>query len=64
MKLNFDGAAKGNPRPAGFGGIFRNRQGETEWIYVEYGGTMTNNEAEFMVVYQGIKLQEETDIGS
>eukprot|EP00253_Pinus_taeda_P021717 PITA_21717 len=33
IKLNFDGAAKGNPGPAGFGALFRNGQGETEWIY-------------------------------
>lgn len=56
IKLNFDGAAKGNPGPAGFGGVFRNRQGEVEWIYAEHGGTMTNNEAEFMAVYQGLKI--------
>eukprot|EP00253_Pinus_taeda_P001855 PITA_01855 len=56
IKLNCDGAAKGNPGPAGFGGIFRNGEGVTEWIYVEHGGTMTNNEAEFMAVYQGLKI--------
>lgn len=56
MKLNFDGATKGNPGPTGFGRVFRNQQGETEWIYAEHGGTMTNNEAEFMAVYQGIKI--------
>eukprot|EP00253_Pinus_taeda_P028254 PITA_28254 len=56
IKLNFDGAAKGNPGPAGFGGIFRNVQGETEWIYAEHGGTMTNNEAEFTAMYQGLKI--------
>eukprot|EP00253_Pinus_taeda_P015440 PITA_15440 len=56
IKLNFDGAAKGNPGPASLGGIFRNGEGVTEWIYAEHGGTMTNNEAEFMAVYQGLKI--------
>jgi len=27
FKLNFDGAAKGNPRMTGFGGVFRNERG-------------------------------------
>eukprot|EP00253_Pinus_taeda_P015705 PITA_15705 len=56
IKLNCDRAAKGNPGPAGFGGIFRNGEGFTEWIYTERGGTMTNNEEEFMAVYQGLKI--------
>jgi len=56
IKLNFDRAAKGNPGPAGFGGVFRNNQGEVEWIYAEHGGTMSNNEEEFMAVYQGLKI--------
>eukprot|EP00253_Pinus_taeda_P018004 PITA_18004 len=56
IKLNCDGAAKENPGPAGFRGIFRNGEGVTEWIYAEHGGTMTNNEAEFMAVYQGLKI--------
>eukprot|EP00253_Pinus_taeda_P008502 PITA_08502 len=56
IKLNCDGTAKGDPGPAGFGGIFRNEDGATEWIYAEHGGTMTNNEAEFMAVYQGLKI--------
>jgi len=56
IKLNCDGAAKGNPGPAGFGGIFRNTEGATQWIYAEHGGTMSNNEAEFMAVHQGLKI--------
>eukprot|EP00253_Pinus_taeda_P009398 PITA_09398 len=56
IKLNCDGAAKGNPGPAGFGGIFRNTEGATQWIYAEHGGTMSNNEAEFMAFHQGLKI--------
>ena len=29
IKLNFDRATKGNPGPTGYGGIFRNSQGDT-----------------------------------
>lgn len=45
IKLNFDGASKGNPGLAGFGGIFRDSMGRTRWVYADKGGIMTNNEA-------------------
>eukprot|EP00253_Pinus_taeda_P019798 PITA_19798 len=56
IKLNFDGASKGNPGNAGFGGIFRDNQGNTRWIYAEWGGEMTNNEAELWAVHQGLRI--------
>ena len=46
IKMNFDGASKGNPGPIGLGGIFRDSKGKTRWVFVEWGGEMTNNEAE------------------
>lgn len=57
IKLNFDGASKGNPGPAGIGGLFRNDQGRTTWIYSDNGGIMRNNEAEYMAVNQGLKIE-------
>lgn len=56
MKLNFDGASKGNLGNAGFGGIFRDSQKTTRWIYVEWGGAMKNNEAELWVIHQGLRI--------
>eukprot|EP00253_Pinus_taeda_P011982 PITA_11982 len=47
VKLNFVGASKGNPGDAGFGGVFRDSNRGVRWIYAEWGGQMTNNEAEF-----------------
>lgn len=46
FKLNFDGASKGNPGPAGFGGIVRNSRGETQLIYYGSIGWDSNNSAE------------------
>lgn len=54
--MNFDRASKGNPGPAGFGGIFRGSEKHTRWVYVECGGEMTNNEVELWVVYQGLRI--------
>jgi len=54
--LNFDGASKGNPGPAGFGGIFRDSEKHTRWVYAEWGGEMINNEAELWAVYQGLRI--------
>lgn len=56
IKLNFDGASKGNLGPAGYEGIFKDSQDHTGWIYADGGGIMSNNEAEFMAAYQGIRV--------
>eukprot|EP00253_Pinus_taeda_P028396 PITA_28396 len=46
FKLNFDGASKGNPGKAGFGGIFRDHKGSPLLIYLGNIGWDTNNSAE------------------
>eukprot|EP00253_Pinus_taeda_P031603 PITA_31603 len=56
IKLNFDGASKGNPGNAAFGGIFRDSEQNIRWIYAEWGGEMTNNEAELWAVHQGLRI--------
>eukprot|EP00253_Pinus_taeda_P033781 PITA_33781 len=56
IKLNFDGASKGNPSEAGFGGIFRDNSNQVRWIFAEWGGEMTNNEAEFWALHQGLRI--------
>lgn len=45
IKLNFDGASKGNPGLAGMGGLFRDDHGKTKWINADNSGFMNNNEA-------------------
>jgi hypothetical protein len=42
-KLNFDGASKGNPGPAGFGGVFRNSSGTILRIFFGTLGLDSNN---------------------
>eukprot|EP00253_Pinus_taeda_P027885 PITA_27885 len=56
IKLNFDGASKGNPGEAGFGGIFRDNSNQVRWIFADWGGEMTNNEAEFWALHQGLRI--------
>eukprot|EP00253_Pinus_taeda_P005455 PITA_05455 len=56
IKLNFDGASKGNPGPAGLGGIFRDGEGNTRWVFAEWVGEMTNNEAELWAVHEGLRI--------
>jgi ribonuclease HI len=53
--LNTDGAARGNPGPAGAGAVLRNASGE---IVAEIGkplGVATNNEAEYMGLIVGLE---------
>ncbi|GLJ49629.1 hypothetical protein SUGI_1052950 [Cryptomeria japonica] len=56
MKLNFDGASKGNPRDSSFGAIIRNNIGDP--IYGVYGGLgfATNNETKIRALEAGLNL--------
>ena len=56
IKLNFDGDSKGNPGEAGFGSIFRDSNNQVRWIFADWGGEMTNNEAEFWALHQGLRI--------
>ena len=53
--LNFDGAAKGNPGPAGFGGAVRNHEGQMLGIFWGDLGYSSNNLAELEGLVQGLK---------
>ena len=57
--LNSDGAAKGNPGPAGAGAFLRDGQGTTLAEIGRYLGQATNNEAE----YQGLIIGLEEALG-
>lgn len=46
FKINFDGAAKGNPISAGFGGVVRDHSGELLWVFWGSIGWDSNNVAE------------------
>jgi ribonuclease HI len=56
IKINFDGASKGNPGPAGFGAILRNSNGEILHLVAGYLGFNTNNVAELWSLLRGIKI--------
>lgn len=56
FKLNFDGASKGNPGRAGFGGIFRDHEGKPLLLYMGNIGWDTNNSAELEGMRQGLSL--------
>jgi ribonuclease HI len=51
-----DGAARGNPGPAGIGGIARDEEGTVMLEVSEYLGNATNNVAEY---YALIRILEE-----
>eukprot|EP00253_Pinus_taeda_P019464 PITA_19464 len=56
LKLNFDGASRGNPGIAGIGGAIRNQDGDIIHIYCRALGECTNNEAEFVALEKGLKI--------
>lgn len=56
IKLNFNGASKGNPREAGLRGLFRETRTNTCLIYAESCGISSNSEVEFAAVRQNLLI--------
>jgi ribonuclease HI len=59
--MNFDGASKGNPGPAGFGIVFRDERGNICNILAGSMGHDTNNSCELWGLLKGI--QESSHLG-
>lgn len=55
LRLYTDGAARGNPGPAGLGLVIEDDQGLRLWGGCRYIGTATNNTAEYMALIEGLK---------
>ena len=60
--LNTDGAAKGNPGPAGAGGVIRGDKGE--WIvgFSENLGHCSSVKAEICAILRGLSIARETHV--
>jgi ribonuclease HI len=56
IKLNFDGASKGNPGEAGYGTVFRDHQGHIVIISAGSLGHSTNNNAELWGLLNGLRI--------
>ncbi|CAL5371297.1 unnamed protein product [Camellia sinensis] len=56
IKLNTDGCSKGNPGPAGYGGLCRDARGT--WIFGFHGKleSVTSEEAELWGIYRGLTI--------
>ena len=62
VKLNVDGASRGNPGHSGGGGIIRNHNGDLLKAYSNYYGFCSNMVAEFRALKDGIYLALEMGI--
>jgi len=62
IQLNFDGASKGNPGKAGYGGVFRTHQGYPLLIFMGPLGWDTNNSAELEGLWRGLKIAQERNL--
>jgi len=56
LKLNFDGAAKGNPIPVEIGGVFRDKECVAIHIFLEFVGTSSNNVTDLSALIMGLTI--------
>ncbi|GLJ21317.1 hypothetical protein SUGI_0391820 [Cryptomeria japonica] len=56
VKLNFDGAMRGNLRESGYGCLIRDDRGHCLWAMCGYLGSSTNNHIEMEVMRRGFQL--------
>ncbi|XP_059067874.1 uncharacterized protein LOC131858599 [Cryptomeria japonica] len=62
MKLNFDGAARGNPRQAKIGCVVDNWEGKEIASLASLVGINTNNWAELMALVEGLLLCRKLEV--
>jgi ribonuclease HI len=55
LRLFTDGAARGNPGPAGVGLVLEDDQGLRLWGGYRYLGSATNNQAEYLALIEGLQ---------
>ena len=55
FKMYFDGASRGNPGPASYGGVIYKPDGEVLLTYKDSIGTYTNNVAEYLGLIVGLR---------
>ena len=59
LRLRTDGAARGNPGPAGLGVLIEDENGMRLRALHRWLGTMTNNQAEYHALIEGLKAVRE-----
>jgi ribonuclease HI len=59
LRLFTDGAARGNPGPAGLGLVIEDADGMRLWGGCRYIGTATNNRAEYLALIEGLRKAAE-----
>lgn len=55
LKINTDGSSRGNPGPAGIGGIGRDAMGSVIFIFSLYEGTQTINLVEGLAILAALE---------
>ena len=55
LKINTDGSSKGNPGPAGIGGVGRDSKGDIQFVFSIYKGLQTNNLMEAIAILYVVK---------
>jgi ribonuclease HI len=59
LRLHTDGAARGNPGPAGLGMVIEDGDGLRLWGGCSYAGERTNNQAEYLALLAGLRKATE-----
>ena len=62
MKCNIDGASKGNPGMAGYGGVIRAEKGFIKAIFHSHLGKATNNMVELMALEQCLEILMDSNL--
>jgi ribonuclease HI len=59
LRLYTDGASRGNPGPAGMGLVIEDGNGTRLWGGCRYIGEVTNNQAEYLALIEGLRKAAE-----